>query len=85
MKKLAAPQDDYIRTAIRLPRDLHADVRKAAAIAGHTMNAELIARIAGAEDRGAIHALTKQNERILKILSEMSETIELLKYPKDKK
>lgn len=41
-------QDDYIRTALRLPRDLHADVQAAAEKAGRSMNAEIIDRLSNA-------------------------------------
>ena len=40
-----APQDDYIKTALRLPRELHARIQLAAEEAGRSMNAELIHRL----------------------------------------
>jgi TRAP-type mannitol/chloroaromatic compound transport system substrate-binding protein len=79
MKKLAAPQDDYIRTAMRLPRDLHAEVRKAAKAAGHTMNAEIIARVAAAEDRPSLKDLMQQNAELKAMMREILDAIELLK------
>jgi len=39
------PQDDYIRTALRLPRDLHAQVQASAETKGRSMNAEIISRL----------------------------------------
>lgn len=42
-----ANQDDYIKTALRLPRDLHAQLHLAAEKAGRSLNAELIARLEG--------------------------------------
>ena len=40
-----ARQDDYIRTALRLPPDLHAAIHEAAAATGKSFNAEIIARL----------------------------------------
>lgn len=38
-------QDNFVRTALRLPPDLHKRVHEEAEISGRTFNAELIARI----------------------------------------
>lgn len=38
-------QDEYIKTALRLPRALHAAVQDAAERAGRSMNAEIVARL----------------------------------------
>jgi hypothetical protein len=38
-------QDDYIRTALRVPPDLHARLHAAAERAGRTFNAEIITRL----------------------------------------
>lgn len=45
-------QDEYIKTQVRLPRDLHAAIQLAAEDAGRSMNAEIIERLrrAAAED-----------------------------------
>ena len=40
-----ATQDEYIKTALRLPRSLHARVQESAEATGKSMNAELIARL----------------------------------------
>ncbi|TJZ69753.1 Arc family DNA-binding protein [Chitiniphilus eburneus] len=39
------PQDDYLKTALRLPRELHSRIQEAAAKSGRSMNAELIHRL----------------------------------------
>ena len=75
----ANPQDDYIRTALRLPRDLHGQVKSAAKGAGRTMNAEIIARLAAAEERTNFETLIKQNEDLKQMMREMLDAIELLK------
>ena len=38
-------QDDYMKTALRLPRALHAKIQEAAAASGKSLNSELIARL----------------------------------------
>lgn len=38
-------QDEYHKTSLRLPIDLHLDIRDAAARNGCSMNAEIIARL----------------------------------------
>lgn len=39
------PQDDFQKTALRLPRDLHANLHEAAAQSGRSYNAEIVARL----------------------------------------
>lgn len=41
-----ATQDEYIKTALRLPRDLHRNVQDSAERNGRSMNAELVDRLA---------------------------------------
>lgn len=79
MTKLATKQDEYIRTAIRLPPDLHASVRAAAKAAGRTMNAELIHRVASAEEVASFKQLVRQNDELRAMMREMLDQIELLK------
>jgi len=40
-----ATQDDFIRTALRVPPDLHAKIHEAAAAANRTFNSEIVARL----------------------------------------
>lgn len=42
-----APQDDWHKTGLRLPRDLHALLHEAAAASGRSYNAEIVARLQG--------------------------------------
>jgi len=39
-------QDNYIRTALRVPPDLHAHIHEAAKSSNRTFNAEIVARLA---------------------------------------
>jgi hypothetical protein len=60
-----ATQDDYVKTALRLPRGLHGEVMAAAEANGRSFNAEIIARLSARalqEDiadikRGVLHLL----------------------------
>jgi hypothetical protein len=79
MKKLASPQDNYIRTALRLPRDLHAKVHESAREQGRTLNAELIARIAGAEEVLSFKELRRENAELRAMVREVLDSLELLK------
>jgi predicted HicB family RNase H-like nuclease len=38
-------QNDFIKSAVRLPPELHAEVKDAAARNGHSLNDEIIARL----------------------------------------
>lgn len=38
-------QDDYMKTALRLPRDLHAELMEAARERGRSFNSEVVARL----------------------------------------
>lgn len=38
-------QSDFLKTALRLPRDLHARIQQAAEASGRSMNAEIVARL----------------------------------------
>lgn len=40
-----AQQDDFIRTALRVPPDLHKSIHEAAKVAGRTFNAEIVHRL----------------------------------------
>ena len=53
-----AKQDDYIKTALRLPADLHARIQLAAEKAGRSMNAELINRLDMSFEKGRVLEIT---------------------------
>lgn len=46
-----AKQDDFIRTALRVPPDLHARIHAAADAAGRTFNAEIVRRLTESFER----------------------------------
>lgn len=45
-----APQDDWHKTGLRLPKELHHQLHEAAATAGRSYNAEIVARLQGSFD-----------------------------------
>lgn len=52
-----ANQDDFIKTALRLPRGLHARIQSSAAAAGRSMNAEIIDRLQAHPEDAALTAM----------------------------
>ncbi|PRX32234.1 Arc-like DNA binding dprotein [Paraburkholderia sp. BL18I3N2] len=55
-----ATQDEYIKTALRLPRHLHADISVSAENAGRSMNAEIIERLSKSSDMSHLHRVIEQ-------------------------
>lgn len=45
---------DIQKTALRLPKDLHQQVSESARLAGHSMNAEIIARLRSTFDTSMV-------------------------------
>jgi plasmid stability protein len=52
-----ANQDDFVKTALRLPRGLHARIQASAAAAGRSMNAEIIDRLQADPGDAAVAAM----------------------------
>ncbi|MGF7131952.1 hypothetical protein P3T40_003435 [Paraburkholderia sp. EB58] len=55
-----AKQDDFIKTALRLPRTLRDEIKAAADAAGHSMNDEIIDRIRLGPDQVAATAILEK-------------------------
>lgn len=55
-----ATQDEYIKTALRLPRHLHADISVSAENSGRSMNAEIIDRLSKSSDLSHLHRVIEQ-------------------------
>lgn len=49
-----ATQDDFIRTALRVPPDLHKAIHEAASAANRTFNAEIVARLSQSFESGGL-------------------------------
>ncbi|MCW5137576.1 Arc family DNA-binding protein [Burkholderia cenocepacia] len=60
-----ATQDEYIKTALRLPRHLHADIAVSAERAGRSMNAEIIERLSKSSDLGHLHRVIDQLTQVM--------------------
>ncbi|WP_208454060.1 Arc family DNA-binding protein [Burkholderia gladioli] len=60
-----ATQDEYIKTALRLPRHLHADISVSAEKAGRSMNAEIIERLSKSSDLGHLHRVIDQLTQVM--------------------
>ncbi|WP_175812263.1 Arc family DNA-binding protein [Burkholderia contaminans] len=60
-----ATQDEYIKTALRLPRHLHADISVSAENAGRSMNAEIIDRLSKSSDMSHLHRVIEQLTQVM--------------------
>ncbi|SFU99329.1 Arc-like DNA binding domain-containing protein [Paenacidovorax caeni] len=63
-------QDDYIRTALRVPPDLHKDIHEAADKAGRSFNAELIERLSSTFEQESTNKLLRGNLVLLRALAD---------------
>lgn len=63
-------QDDYIRTALRVPPDLHKRIHEAADKAGRSFNAELIDRLSSTFDQESTVKLLRGNMVLLRTLAD---------------
>jgi hypothetical protein len=64
-----------IKTAMRIPADLHADIQDAASRADHSMNAEIIARLAAGSGGATLAMVLEQNRMIMDELQKTQEMI----------
>lgn len=66
-----SPKKPAIKTAMRIPADLHADLQDAAAREGHSMNVEIVNRLTAAAGGASLTAVFEQNK---KIMAELAKT-----------
>lgn len=69
-----ATQDDYVKTALRLPRELHASLLKDAEEAGRSMNSEIIDRLSR-DDSALLEAMNRAidaQKALTKLLATMT-------------
>jgi hypothetical protein len=64
-------QDGYIKSGLRLPPDLHAEVQAAALFHGRTMNAEIIARLR----KNPVEKLQRDNAELKKMVREILDLV----------
>lgn len=79
MIKRATSQADWVKTTLRIPPSLHAALLQSAEQSGRTLNAELLERIASAEDRSTLNKLVDQNNELRALMREMLDRIDLMK------
>jgi hypothetical protein len=79
MNKLSTKEREPVKTSVRMPPALLVSLKASAKENGRTMNDEILARVAEAEDRATFRQLVKQNDELRALMHEMLERIELLK------
>lgn len=67
-----------IKTAMRIPADLHADLQDSAARADHSMNAEIIARLTAAAGGITLASVVEQNREIMAELKRTQDMIQVI-------
>jgi hypothetical protein len=70
------PKKPAIKTAMRIPAELHADIAEAAKRADHSMNAEIIHRLTAGAGGVSLFALAEQN---VEIMAEIHRTQEMVR------
>lgn len=86
-------QDDYKKTALRLPKELHESLHAAASSSGRSYNAEIVARLeesfsdTAGVDNALLHMLAEQQTATIKALEKLTQdlTVELHQLRQDKK
>lgn len=69
-KPLNPFQDDYVKTALRLPRDLRDEIQAAAIHNGRSANSEMLARLRGSQDQ-RLATLERQLEEVKGMLRKL--------------
>jgi hypothetical protein len=72
------PKKPSIKTAMRIPVDLHSDLQDAAARADHSMNTEIVARLTAAAGGASITAVIEQNKQIMAELKKTQDMVQLI-------
>lgn len=63
-----------VKTAFRLPAALHAELKEAAELAGHSMNAEIIARLSAPAGH-TLRDIAKQNMKTQEMIQQIIDAI----------
>lgn len=66
--KSSPPQDDYVQSAVRFPRELREEIKRAAERNGRSMNAEIIARLQDRQTEALTAELAEIKAALRKIL-----------------
>ena len=73
-----ANQDDFVKTALRLPRGLHAEIQAAAIAAGRSMNAEIIDRLHAKDATSAAVILERLRDSENALLQSTKKQVDVL-------
>lgn len=73
MKKIAKKEPST--TTVRLPPELHAEIKDAAARAGHSMNLEIIARLSARPTGLTLQDIARQNVRTQEMIQQLINTL----------
>jgi predicted HicB family RNase H-like nuclease len=65
-----------IKTAMRIPADLHADLQEAASRADHSMNTEIINRLTAAAGGVSLSTLAEQNAQMMAEIRRTQEMVQ---------
>lgn len=68
-------QDDFVRTALRVPRPLHEALHEAAAKSGWSMNDEILARLQAPSLDARLEQIAKQNVELKTMLRKVLDAI----------
>lgn len=69
------PQDDYIKTALRLPPGLHDQLKSSAEYNGRSLNAEIIARLLASTGPVTLDTLAEQQLRTQVMVQQIIDTL----------
>lgn len=64
-------QDDYIKSSLRIPRTLHAELMAAADFNGRGLNAEIMDRLRAAPVAEMLRTLLRENAEMKAMIREM--------------
>ncbi|MBV6321949.1 Arc family DNA-binding protein [Duganella violaceipulchra] len=64
-------QDDYIKTSLRIPRELHAKLMEIAEYNGRTLNAEIIDRLQAGPIYDLLRVLARDSAETKALVKEM--------------
>lgn len=70
-----ATQDGFIKSAIRLPPSLHAEMADVALRTGHSLNDEIISRCQALPIQQQLQALTDENAQIRAMIKELLDLV----------
>ena len=73
MKKTTIPKAGT--TTVRLPPELHAEIKDAAARAGHSMNVEIIERLSAQPAALTLRDIARQNVRTQELIQRLIDTL----------